>query len=227
MTRSAKAALEAVFFDMDGLLVDSERLWFEVEKEIMARLGGEWRDEDQAALVGGSMARTVTFMLERSGSALAPSVVARWLLDGMVDRLRDEVPLCAGAEKLLDEVQGAGVPMALVSSAFRVLVDAALDGLGRDRFDVIVAGDEVVRTKPDSEPYATAARHLGVRPRNCVALEDSPNGLASAEAAGCVTVAVPSVVPVPEAPGRTIVRSLRDVDLARLRGVVAVPNGSG
>lgn len=219
--------LAAVFFDMDGLLVDSERLWFEVERQIMARLGGTWRDEDQAALVGGSLTRTVTFMLERSGSAVEPSAVARWLLDGMAERLRDHVPLRPGAERLLDEVGAAGPPMALVSSAFRVLVDAALDGLGRDRFDVIVAGDEVVWTKPDAEPYLTAARRLDVQPCRGVALEDSPNGLMSAENAGCPTVAVPSVVPVTPLPGRTVVRSLLDVDLRRLREIVTGPNGSG
>ena len=223
---SEKRPLEAVFFDMDGLLVDSERLWFDLEGEIMARLGGEWRDEDQADLVGGSLDRTVAFMLDRSGSSVAPSVVAGWLLDGMVERLRGGVPLRPGAAELLDQVERDGVPRALVSSAFRVLVDAALDGLGSDRFDVTIAGDEVTRTKPDAEPYVMAARRLGVRPGGCVALEDSPNGLASAEAAGCVTVAVPSIVAVEDAPGRTIVRSLRDLDLARLREIVAAANGS-
>lgn len=220
--------LEAVFFDMDGLLVDSERLWFEVEEQVMARLGGTWRDEDQAVLVGGSLDRTVAFMLDRSGSREAPRTVARWLLDGMVDLLRVDVPLRPGAEKLLDEVERAGVPRALVSSAHRVLVDAALDSLGGERFDVTVAGDEVARTKPDAEPYRTAARLLGVRTRGCVALEDSPNGVVSAEAAGCVTVAVPSVVTVDPAPGRTIVRSLHDVDLARLEALVrAYGDGDG
>lgn len=218
-------ALDAVLFDMDGLLVDSERLWFEVEREAMERLGAQWCEADQATLVGGSLDRTVTYMLRRSGSATPPDAVARWLLDGMVERLREDVPLRPGAGKLLDEVHGAGVPVGLVSSAFRILVDATLDGLGRDRFDVVIAGDEVARTKPDAEPYLVAARRLDARPGNCVALEDSPNGLASAEAAGCVTVAVPSVVPIPPAPGRTVVRSLDELTLADLGGLIAARNG--
>ncbi|MQA83429.1 MAG: HAD-IA family hydrolase [Streptosporangiales bacterium] len=220
MSQRDVTALQAVFFDMDGLLVDSERLWFEVEREVMVRLGAEWREEDQAALVGGSVQRTVRYMLDRSGADVDPEAVARWLLDDMADRLRSEVPLRPGAEKLLDEVIGARVPRALVSSAHRALIDPVLDALGPDRFDVTVAGDEVRRTKPDPEPYLKAAGLLGVHPGGCVVLEDSPNGLASAEAAGCVTVAVPSVVPIPPAPGRTVVRSLYDVDLALLETLV-------
>lgn len=223
--RPPATALRAVLFDMDGLLVDSERLWFEVERDVMARLGAEWREDDQVALVGGSIGRTVRYMLERSGSTADPEAVGRWLLDDMSDRLRSEVPLRPGAEKLLDEVAGARVPRALVSSAHRALIDPVLDALGPDRFDVTVAGDEVGRTKPDPEPYLVAARLLGARPGDCVALEDSPNGVASAEAAGCVTVAVPSVVPIQPAPGRTVVRSLHEVDLALLEALVGGTRG--
>jgi beta-phosphoglucomutase-like phosphatase (HAD superfamily) len=96
-----------------------------------------------------------------------------------------------------------------------------LDAVGREHFAVTVAGDEVTRTKPDPEPYLTAAARLGAEPRRCVVLEDSPSGLAAAEAAGCVTVAVPSLVPVPPAPGRTVVSSLRELDLSRLAALVA------
>jgi beta-phosphoglucomutase-like phosphatase (HAD superfamily) len=99
-------------------------------------------------------------------------------------------------------------------------MEYALDGIGRDRLTVTVAGDEVAHTKPHPEPYLTAARLLGADPRQCVALEDSPNGTASATAAGCHVVAVPSVVPIPDAPGRTVVTSLLEVDLARLRSLV-------
>ncbi len=213
--------LEAVLFDMDGLLVDSERLWFETEAEIVAWLGGTWGPEHQESLVGGSIDRTVAYMLDLTGPVAPPEEIARRLLDGMADRLRANVPMMPGAKELLDEVREAGVPSALVSSTHRDLMEYALDGIGRDRFTVTVAGDEVTRTKPDPEPYLKAARLLGADPRRCVALEDSPNGTASATAAGCHVVAVPSVVPIPEAPGRTVTGSLRDVDLARLRSLIA------
>ncbi|MDN3355245.1 HAD family phosphatase [Actinomadura sp. DC4] len=212
--------LQAVLFDMDGLLVDSERLWFETEAEIMAELGRTWGPEDQETLVGGSIGRTVAYMLSLTGPVAEPEEVARRLLAGMTERLRANVPLMPGAKELLDEVREAGVPSALVSSTNRALMEYALDGIGRDRFTVTVAGDEVENTKPHPEPYLTAARLLSVEARGCVALEDSPNGTESATAAGCHVVAVPSVVPIPEAPGRTVVTSLRDVDLARLRSLV-------
>jgi HAD superfamily hydrolase (TIGR01509 family) len=212
--------LQAVLFDMDGLLVDSERLWYEAEAEVMAGLGAAWGPEDQESLVGGSMTRTVAYMLARTGPVAPPEELARKLLDGMGERLRANVPMMPGAKQLLDEVREAGVPSALVSSTNRALMEYALDGIGRDRFTVTVAGDEVAHTKPHPEPYLTAARLLDADPRHCVALEDSPTGAESATTAGCHVIGVPSVVPIPDAPGRTVVSSLLDVDLARLRSLV-------
>jgi HAD superfamily hydrolase (TIGR01509 family) len=217
------SGLRAVLFDMDGLLVDSERLWLEVETETMAWLGGTWGPEQQEALVGGSLDRAVELMLALSGASAAPAEVGRRMLDGMVERLSGSVPMMPGAKELLAEVHAAGVPAALVSSSHRALLEPALDAMGRELFALSVAGDEVSRTKPDPEPYLTAAARLGADPGRCVALEDSPNGVAAAEAAGCVTVAVPCLLPIAPAPGRTVVQSLRDVDLRRLAELVDAP----
>ncbi len=211
---------QGVLFDMDGLLVDSERLWYDAEAQVMAWLGGQWGPEHQASLVGGSLDRTVAYMLALTGPVATPKEVGDRLMDGMSERLRANVPMMPGAKELLDEVREAGVPSALVSSTHRSLMEYALDGIGRDRFTVTVSGDEVTNTKPHPEPYLTAARLLDVDPFRCVALEDSPNGTASATAAGCHVVVVPSVVPIEEAPGRTVLTSLRGVDLARLRSLV-------
>jgi HAD superfamily hydrolase (TIGR01509 family) len=211
--------LRAVLFDMDGLLVDSERLWLETETEVMAWLGGTWTPENQHDLIGGPLERTVAYMLELAGPIASPEEVGERLLDGMGRRLKADVPLMPGAGALLDEVRAAGLPSALVSSTCRGLMDLALDGIGRDRFTVTVAGDEVARGKPDPEPYLAAARMLGVDPRHCAALEDSPNGARSASAAGCRVVVIPSLVPVPDGPGRTFAGSLREIDLARLRAL--------
>jgi HAD superfamily hydrolase (TIGR01509 family) len=212
--------LQAVFFDMDGLLVDSERLWLEVEYDVAGRLGVEWGPVHQAAMVGGSLERTVAYLLELSGPAAPPAQVGRWLLDGMAELLSAHVPLMPGAKDLLTQVQGAGLPAALVTSTHRRLLEHALDGIGREFFTVTVAGDEVTRTKPAPDPYLTAARLLEVTPQRCVVLEDSPAGVAAAEAAGCVTVAVPSVVAVPPAAGRTVVSSLTEIDLPWLRRLI-------
>lgn len=218
--------LQAVLFDMDGLLVDTEPLWFEVESSVMARLGGEWTAADQRALIGGSLPSTVSYLASRgSGPAARASEaeIADWLIGGMADLLgsRDVRPL-PGAVELIGAVRAAGLPYALVTSSERVIVDAVLGALVRHgvAFDVIVSGTDVRNAKPDPEPYQLAAGLVGADPRCCVALEDSPNGVASAEAAGCVTVAVPGMAPIAERPGRLIVRSLAEVDLATLRGLV-------
>ncbi|MCA2222190.1 HAD family hydrolase [Nonomuraea aurantiaca] len=212
--------MEAVFFDMDGLLVDSEKVWLEIETEVMARLGGEWTLDHQAHLVGGSMERTVAYMLAVSGSSVAPEDLREWMIDGMVARLADGVAVMPGASELLDAVREEGIPVALVTSSLREIADAVLKAVGRDRFDAIVTADDVTRTKPDPEPYLTAAELLGVDPVRCVVLEDSPNGVAAATAAGCAVVAVPSLLPIDPAPGRLVVPSLADVTIPTLRALI-------
>jgi HAD superfamily hydrolase (TIGR01509 family) len=216
-TDRAAGELEAVLFDMDGLLVDSEPLWFEVECEVMARLGGEWGQADQVALVGGSLPRTVRYLLERAARPASADDVARWLTDGMARLLASRgLSMLPGAQQLLAEVRAAGVPHALVTSSERPIMDAVLGQIG-DGFAATVCAADVSRGKPDPEPYLRAARLLGARPGCSVALEDSPNGVASAEAAGCIVVAVPSLAPITPGPGRTVLRSLAEVDLGLLR----------
>jgi HAD superfamily hydrolase (TIGR01509 family) len=211
----------AVMFDMDGLLVDSEPLWFEVETEVMARMGAAWSRVDQQRLVGSAMSHSVGYMLARAARPVPEETVARWLADGITTLVRTHgVPMLPGAGELLAEVSAAGVPCALVTSAQRPLMEAVIKATGA-AFDVTVCAGDVRALKPDPEPYLLAARRLGVLPADCVALEDSPNGIAAAEAAGCVVVAVPNVVPVPAGRGRVVVASLREVDLARLREIAA------
>ncbi|WP_264085621.1 HAD family hydrolase [Actinomadura algeriensis] len=202
---------------MDGLLIDSERLWLEVESEVMAWLGGTWTPEHQERLVGGSLSIAVAYMLELTGADASPEEIGRRMLDGMHERLTACAPMMPGAKELLAELRAAGVPAALVSSSHRRLIEPVLDAVGREHFVLSVAGDEVGNTKPHPEPYLTAAGRLGADPSRCVVLEDSPNGVAAGEAAGCVVVAVPGVLPIPPAPGRTVVESLREIGLARLR----------
>ena len=216
--------LEAVLFDMDGLLVDSEPLWFEVEHAVMERLGGHWTEADQRKLVGGSLHTSVGYLISRGTRAASQDEVAGWLIGGMADLLAErEVTVMSGAADLLAEVRAAGLPRALVTSSERVIMDAVLASLIRRgiSFTVTVCGADVTHPKPHPEPYLRAASLIGADPRACVALEDSPNGVAAAQAAGCVTVAVPGVAEVPEGPGLTIVPSLAALDLAGLRGLVA------
>jgi HAD superfamily hydrolase (TIGR01509 family) len=213
--------LAAVLFDMDGLLVDTEPLWFEAETEVMERLGGPWTKQDQAALLGGSMERSVGYLLARATTPAPPAAVERWLMEGMLAGAKaGRVTVLPGARELLAEVAAAGLPYALVTSSLRPFVEAVLAATGF-RFPVIVCGDDVPVTKPDPAPYQLAAKLLDVEPGRCVALEDSPNGVASATAAGCLVVAVPSFVAVPAAPGRLVVSSLTDVSLGDVRALAS------
>lgn len=214
-------ALEALLFDMDGLLVDTEPLWYETEVEVMARLGAPWSKEDQEQLLGGSMANTVAYLLARATRPAPAEQVARWMNDGMLKRAAEgRIMIQPGARELLAEVAASGVPYALVTSSEREFAAAVMTGTGFD-FPVRVTGDDVARTKPAPDPYLLGAKLLGARPERCVALEDSPNGVASATAAGCRVVAVPSLVDIPPADGRLVVKSLTEVTLPALRSLVA------
>lgn len=218
--------LGAVLFDMDGLLVATEHVWFEVEAALVAELGGRrWGPADQRLLVGGPLERTVEHILAtvpQDGAALEPGAVGERLLADVVARLRrGPVQWRPGARRLLAQVAAAGVPRALVTSSRRPVVEAVLDAVGREHLPVTVSGDDVERTKPHPDPYLLAARLLGVEPSACVALEDSATGAASARAAGCCTVVVPSVAQVPDGVADHRVGSLAELDLSRLAAMCA------
>ena len=218
--RSGRRALQAILFDMDGLLIDSEPLWFEVESEVMAHLGGRWDAADQQLLVGGSLERTVDHLLARATRAATREEVGRWLVDGMTALLRERgVLVLPGARELLAEVTDAGLPSALVTSSERQIMEAVIPKIGMN-FGATVCAEDVRDGKPAPEPYLRAAALLGVDPACCVALEDSPNGVAAAEAAGCMVVAVPGLVPIPSSPGRVVASSLSQIDLTMLRGMM-------
>jgi HAD superfamily hydrolase (TIGR01509 family) len=219
---------QAVLWDMDGLLVDSEPLWTVAEHELAALHGGTFTPEMKAAIVGTRLEVAVPTLLAMLSVEPTPSEVARaqaWLLERMVALFTGSpLPLRPGAARLLGDLAEAGVPQALVSSSYRVLVDAALAG-GAGPFATTVAGDEVERGKPDPQPYLLAAARLAADPACCVVLEDSPAGVASRTAAGCAVVAVPQVAGVVVEPGprRLVVPSLADVTAADLGRLVAAP----
>lgn len=221
MTRDAgPTAPAAVLFDMDGTLVDSEKLWTIALDDYAAHRGGALSDATRESMVGSNMTRSMKLLLADVGIPPTEAEVdaaAEWVAGRMAQLFAQGLPWRPGAPEALREARALGVPVALVTSTIRSLTERALDTLGRDTFDVTVCGDEVDgRNKPDPEPYLKAARLLGVDPAACVAVEDSPTGVASAEAAGCLVVAVPCEVPLAPGPNRVLHESLHEVDFAAL-----------
>ena len=212
----------AVLFDMDGTLVDSEKIWDVTLDELATRLGGELSAPTRQAMVGSNLASSLQMLHDDLGIAAGDlDGDARWLLDRTKHYFGHGLPWQAGARELLDAVHAAGITTALVTSTHRDLVDVALRSIGAHYFDVEVCGDEVSHNKPHPEAYLTAAALLGVAAGDCVAIEDSPTGIAAAEAAGCAVLAVPSEVPVPPGRLRTVRDSLVGVDVACLTALLA------
>ncbi|MBD0419608.1 HAD family phosphatase [Streptomyces sp. NPDC052309] len=220
-TRTAEgSALQAVLLDMDGTLVDTEGFWWDVEVEVFAALGHTLDESWRQIVVGGPMSRSGRFLIEATGADIALAELTVLLNDGFERRIGRALPLMPGAGRLLTELSAHEVPTALVSASHRRIIDLVLSSLGPQHFSLSVAGDEVPRTKPHPEPYLAAAAGLGVDPARCAVIEDTATGVASAEAAGCHVVAVPSLAPITPAPRRTVVSSLEEVDLAFLRGLM-------
>ncbi|MFC5926414.1 HAD family hydrolase [Micromonospora vulcania] len=211
-----------MLFDMDGTLIDSEKLWDVALQDLAREYGGELSAAARRSIIGTSMAESMRMLHDDLGQPERdPQVSGAWINARILELFRTGLPWRPGAFELLGAVRAAGIPTALVTSSTRPLVEIALDTLGRDSFDVVVCGDEVLATKPHPEPYLTAARLLGVPISRCVAIEDSPTGVASAFASGAAVLAVPAEVPLPQADGVHQVASLTDVDLELLTALLA------
>jgi HAD superfamily hydrolase (TIGR01509 family) len=209
----------AVLWDMDGTLVDTEPYWISAEHGIVEEAGGVWDDEYAHQLVGNDLMVSAEFIRDHSPVTLTPLEIVDELLARVVVQVREHVPWRPGAVELLTALGEAGVPNALVTMSWRSLADSVVSALPPDTFAAVITGDEVEHGKPHPEPYLAAARALGVRVEDCVAIEDSPTGVRSAVAAGVPTLAVPHVVPVPVTVGAVQVPSLRGLapaDLGRL-----------
>ncbi|WP_406448512.1 HAD family phosphatase [Streptomyces sp. NBC_00876] len=221
LTRTAEgAALQAVFLDMDGTLVDTEGFWWDAEVEVFADLGHRLDEAWKDVVVGGPMTRSAGYLMDVTGADITLDELTVLLNDRFEKRITRGVPLMPGAARLLAELGRHDIPTALVSASHRRIIDRVLESVGRHHFALTVAGDEVSRTKPHPEPYLTAASGFGADPRLCAVIEDTATGVAAAEAAGCRVVAVPSVSPIAPAAGRVVVSSLEEVDLEFLRGLV-------
>ena len=211
----------AVLWDMDGTLIDSEPYWITEEHALVESFGGTWTDAHAHALVGNPLEVSAQYIIDHSAVKAEVTEVVERLMHGVMDRIREAVPWRPGALELLRGLNEAGVPNALVTMSWRPLTDLVVSLAPDGLFDVVVTGDAVGHGKPHPEPYLTAARLLGVEAADCVAIEDSPAGVASAVAAGVPTIAVPHVVPVPRMAGAVQLPSLRGVGPADLLPAVS------
>ncbi len=209
---------------MDGTLVDSEKLWDVAMEALYAQLGGVLTAEVRAATMGGTADATMRIVYADLGLSPDPAAMAdstRWLYDYTAELFDAGLPWCSGAREIVELLAAQQVPMALVTNSTRSLAERALSSIPRHYFSAVVCGDEVARGKPAPDPYRRAAALLGVHPRCCLAVEDSPTGAAAAEAAGCPLLVVPNAVGVPAGPGRNRVASLTGLSVADLRDIHA------
>ncbi|MCU1420701.1 MAG: putative hydrolase [Microbacteriaceae bacterium] len=210
----------AILWDMDGTLVDTEPYWLAAEAELVASYGGTWTHEDGLQLVGAGLGHSAS-VLQGRGVELTADEIIQLLTDRVLDQIRVSVPWRPGARELLADVRAAGIPTALVTMSIRRMATHIASLMPEVGFDVVVAGDDVSHSKPHPEPYLHAAGLLGVDILDCVAIEDSTTGLASAVASGAVPIGVPLHSPLSEGLGYTIWPTLAGRGLADVAALFA------
>lgn len=204
----------AVLWDLDGTIVDTEPLWIAAETELAETHGRVWTMEDSLELVGSDLLASGEHIRTRLGLEMTAREVVDFLVTRVVDGLSQNISWRPGAIELIEALAAEGVPQALVTMSY---ADIAAPLAAALPFGAVVTGDIVPRGKPFPDPYLMAAERLGVDPTHCMAIEDSPTGATSANAAGCWVVVVPHMVSVPAAPRRAAVPSLDGLSPAALR----------
>jgi HAD superfamily hydrolase (TIGR01509 family) len=183
---------DAVIFDLDGVLLDSERRWNEAKEALVRETGGTWTDDAARVMMGMSSPEWSAYLRDELGVPLDAEAINRDVVRRMREGYAEGLPLLPGA---LEAVRALAAcwPLGLASSSNREIIDVFLDTAGvRDAFAATVSSEEVARGKPAPDVYEAAARELGVAPERCVAIEDSANGLRAAHAAGMAVIAVPN-----------------------------------
>jgi HAD superfamily hydrolase (TIGR01509 family) len=215
---SSKAALperffDAILFDMDGTLVDTEPYWLISETELMADYDYAWTVQDQGNCLGGPLSKVGEYMYPLSGFRESPEFFTNALVARMAEKLKAGVSLMEGAQEILELCMNLDIPIALVSASPRILVDAATSDIKNVQFGISVSADDVQRVKPDPEGYIKAAEFLGVEIEKCLILEDSANGVKSAQASGAWVIAIPHLVPISESERVVTVTSVGELSL--------------
>ena len=183
--------IQAFVFDLDGVLVDSEPVWEQVRRQVVAERGGHWAPDAQRRLMGMSTQEWAGYLSRDLGVGLPPDQVAALVIERMADRYRERVPFLDGA---IDAVRrmAARWPLGVASSAPAVLIETVLESAGlRPAFSVVMSTEQVAHGKPAPDIYLAVTAALGCPPPDCAAVEDSSNGLRSAAAAGLRVIAIP------------------------------------
>lgn len=208
---------DAVFFDMDGLMVDSEPEWLQSEIEVTAPFGYTWLEEDQIACLGGPLSRVGQYMFDKCNQQQSPEYFTQSLIDTQAAKMRGNTPTMPGAVELVRELQTNGVKTALVSASPRNIVDAVLDNLGHELFPFSISSDDVVNTKPHPDGYLKAAAISQSEISNCLIFEDSLTGMKAAVASGARLIAVPHLVSIDESERVRVIKSLEQLSFAKLQ----------
>ncbi|MGP8001637.1 MAG: HAD family hydrolase [Streptosporangiaceae bacterium] len=183
--------IEAVIFDLDGVLIDSEPVWEEVRRQVVAEFGGQWAADTQQRLMGMSTGEWASYLSRGLGVQLPPDQVATVVTSRMAARYRAHLPLLPGAVQAVERLS-AHWPLGLASSAPLSLIDTVLNASAlRPYFAVAMSTEQVKAGKPAPDIYLAVAAKLGQPAARCAAVEDSANGLRSAASAGCQVIAVP------------------------------------
>ncbi len=208
---------DAVFFDMDGLMVDSEPEWFQSEIEVTKPFGYTWLESDQIACLGGPLSRVGQYMYDKCGQVESPSFFTEELIRVQAEKMRGNTPTMPGAVELVRNLQSHGVKTALVSASPRNIVDAVLDNLGHDLFPFSISSDDVVNTKPHPDCYLKAAAISQSEIKNCLVFEDSLTGMSAVTVSGAYLIAVPHLVSIEESARVRVIKSLKQLDFQKLQ----------
>ena len=211
---STKNFPEAVLWDMDGTLIDSEPYWLASESALAQSYGGNWSEQDGHEMIGKSLYDSSQMLKDKFNiEDLSVQQVIDRMTDEVIENLKLRLPFRPGALELLMDLKRAGIKTALVTMSMRRMALTVANAIDFPAFDQVVAGDDVRFGKPDPEPYLKAAELLDVDIRNCIVFEDSNTGLRSAEAAGAHAIGIPNLIPLPKREGNLIIRSLTDVSV--------------
>lgn len=215
-----KQTFQAVLWDMDGTLVDTEPYWLKSEQAFAERHNAHWELSDAEQFIGFSLYDTADLLRKKFNlQDHTDQQIVDELTNGVVEQIEDKLPFRPGALELLKELREKQIPTALVTMSMTEMAKSVVNRIPFKAFDFVLGGDQVQFGKPHPEPYLRAAEKLGFEAKDCIALEDSKTGLTSAETAGAVAIGIPHIASIPDQPGRILIDSLQGMTVAELQRI--------